>query len=363
MPFHEDGDRRMSRLTVFTLCSNNYLAYAKTLGESVVRHDPDARFVIGLVDERRPDLDYSRVGPFEILQVEEIGIPDFEGFWKRYNLVELNTAVKPFYFEHFFRERRSDVVVFLDPDVEVYSSLQPVVESLGSAAVLLTPHILTPIPVDGLSPAEPVFLRFGLYNLGLLAMADRQDARAFLEWWKARTAASGYDRPDEGLFVDQLWINLAPIFFNGIRIARHAGLNVAYWNLHERRLSQTDDHRWLVNGSDPLVFFHFSQLDRKDAHSISKVKTRYHFGNRPDLRELVQGYREQLVRNEVDRFQGVPCAYEERRLSSARDDRERSRRLRARRSPISFLAGTLASRLLEAATRTLQRFQARLAAR
>jgi len=353
----------MCRLTVFTLCSNNYLAHAKTLGESVVRHNPDARFVIGLADARRQDLDYSRLGPFEILPVEDVGIPDFEGFWRRYNLVELNTAIKPFYFEYFFRERRSDVVIFFDPDVEVYGSFQPILESLGSSAVLLTPHILTPIPDDGLSPAEPVFLRFGLYNLGFMAMAERHDARAFLEWWKARTAASGYDRPEEGLFVDQLWINLAPIFFDGIRIARHAGLNVAYWNLHERRLSQTDDRRWLVNDGDPLVFFHFSQLDPENPSSISKAQNRFHLGNRPDLRELVQGYRDQLMRNEIDRYRAVPCVYEERRWRSLRDDQEQFRRLRVQRSPVSFYATTLASRLVGAATKRLQRLQARLSAR
>jgi len=35
---------------IFTLCSNNYLAQARTLGDSVLKYS-DSKFVIGLVDQ------------------------------------------------------------------------------------------------------------------------------------------------------------------------------------------------------------------------------------------------------------------------------------------------------------------------
>ena len=41
-------------IVVFTLCSGNYLAQAKTLALSVLEHNPKCHFVIGLVD-RLPD--------------------------------------------------------------------------------------------------------------------------------------------------------------------------------------------------------------------------------------------------------------------------------------------------------------------
>ena len=59
-------------MIAFTLCSNNYLAQAKTLGDSFVRHNPAGHFVIGLVDRRREDVDYAALGPFEILPVEDL---------------------------------------------------------------------------------------------------------------------------------------------------------------------------------------------------------------------------------------------------------------------------------------------------
>src|ERR1017187_7472506 len=39
------------------------------------------------------------------------------------------------------------------------------------------------------------------------------------------------------MFVDQKWINLAPCFFENVKILKQPGCNMAFWNLHERHLS------------------------------------------------------------------------------------------------------------------------------
>jgi len=59
---------------VFTLCSINYLAQAKTLGDSVLRHNPGSRFIIGLIDKNHTGLDLSFLGNLELLEVEKVGI-------------------------------------------------------------------------------------------------------------------------------------------------------------------------------------------------------------------------------------------------------------------------------------------------
>ncbi len=87
----------------FTLCSNNYLAQAKTLGDSLIEHNPDYEFVIGLVDRKRDDVDYDFFRPHGIIEIEEIGIPKFAELGKRYGIIELNTAVKPFLFQHLLK--------------------------------------------------------------------------------------------------------------------------------------------------------------------------------------------------------------------------------------------------------------------
>ena len=72
-----------------------------------------------------------------------------------------------------------------------------------------------------------------------------------LEWWEKRCLKIGFDRPCEGLFVDQLWISLVPLFFSDVIIMRHKGLNMAPWNLHERAIAAVKkDEVLLTSGKD-----------------------------------------------------------------------------------------------------------------
>src|ERR1700732_3216661 len=71
-------------ITVLTLCSANYLAHAKTLGDSLAEHHPDFHFVIGLVDRVPKELTPSFWHPYELIPVEELGIPAFWEMVQRY---------------------------------------------------------------------------------------------------------------------------------------------------------------------------------------------------------------------------------------------------------------------------------------
>ncbi len=47
----------------FTICSNNYLAHAKTVGDSYLKYHPNNKFIIGLVDKLQDEYDYSHNCP------------------------------------------------------------------------------------------------------------------------------------------------------------------------------------------------------------------------------------------------------------------------------------------------------------
>ena len=96
----------------FTLCSNNYLAQAKTLGDSLLKHNLDIKFIIGLADKLDPTFDYSFFQPCEILPYNDLKFREFDGMVERYNIVEFNTAVKPYYIDYFF-ESHSECIVYI----------------------------------------------------------------------------------------------------------------------------------------------------------------------------------------------------------------------------------------------------------
>jgi hypothetical protein len=300
----------------FTLCSNNYLAQAKTLGDSIKELNPEYQFYIGLVDTFSAEIDYSSEIGFPIILSNEIGIPDFDSLWKKYSIIELNTCVKPFYIQYFIeRFTPIDYLFYIDPDILIYDDLKLIENNFeDSSELLLTPHILSPIPLDGKTPGENTFLNYGIFNLGFLGLKRPEKSNQFINWWKERTYILGFDQTSNGLFVDQLWFNLVPVFFENVKISKHPGLNIAPWNLHERKLARNRSVLF-TNQSFPLVFYHFSKYDLSDPELICKNYSRPNFESNLELKSYYQEYSKLLLNNGIQKLSKIRCSYVELRES------------------------------------------------
>jgi glycosyltransferase involved in cell wall biosynthesis len=274
-----------------TIVSNNYLAYARVLTRSFLAQHPDGRVYVLIVDRPDPALRYEEE-PFTSMFVESLGIPGFPHYSFRYSILELNTAVKPWFLLHLHRESGCDRICYFDPDILVTGDLSEIYERLDTADALLTPHVTAPIE-DGRTPSERDFLLSGIYNLGFLGIAFNERTLPFLDWWHRRLYRECLHEVERGLFVDQRWMDFAPSFLARTAIHRDPGCNVAYWNLMHRSLVRRDG-AWWVDGS-ALRFFHFSgyQLDRPEI--ISKYQNRFSLSGRSDLQALFREYGERLI--------------------------------------------------------------------
>lgn len=294
----------------FTICSNNYLAQAKALGDSLVQHNPDYRFIICLVDKQSSLVDYNYFKPHEILPVEQVPIADFENMILKYDITELNTAVKPFVFKFLFsRSATIANVTYLDPDIIVYDRFSDIENAYSNHTFILTPHINTPIH-DQLQLGEESFLNCGIYNLGFLGLNRTGHVFEFLDWWMERLKDRCYNKPMRGWFVDQIWINFVPVYYEGAFIMKHPGHNMAYWNLHERQL-QCKNGKYYVNETLPLVFYHFSGYNAIQPEGISKYQNRFTFETRPDLVKIFEDYRSTVLQNKHEQFFKIPCYFAE----------------------------------------------------
>ena len=152
------------RRAVFTIVSNNYLHYARTLLQGVAEHHPDCERFCVVVD-RDPTPSQRHRDEFEPILLDSLDLPQPTLFTFRYSILELNTAVKPWAFAALFA-RGFDEVVYLDPDIRVYHPLDDVFDLLAADAdIVLTPHLLAPI-TDDKHPNEMEIRRAGTYNLG-----------------------------------------------------------------------------------------------------------------------------------------------------------------------------------------------------
>jgi hypothetical protein len=289
-----------------TIVSPNYLAYARVLRDSLQVQAPQAQLhvlVVGRADAAtRAAVEQSGL---DAVFAEELGLPGFEQLAFQFDIVELNTALKPSFLKSLFA-RGFDQVVYLDPDICLYQAPAPVMEALGHAEIVLIPHSLAPV-LDGLRPSDIDFLRTGAYNLGFIALRRGTQALALLDWWEQRCLSHGFNDPGFGTFVDQKWLDLAPSYFDSVQILKHPGCNVAYWNLHERHLSGNASGP-TVNGA-PLVFFHFSGVDATAPGLLSRHQNRHVPAPGSLLAELVRAYCAKLLAAGHEKFSKLPYGF------------------------------------------------------
>ncbi|NVN99044.1 MAG: group 1 glycosyl transferase [Geobacteraceae bacterium] len=286
-----------SNNAVCTIVSKNYFAYARTLYNSIICHNPDLQFVVLLVDENDDVLDLAQE-PFLVLEVSNLNIPNFKQAAFKFDIIELNTNVKPSFLKYLLKNMGFLKVLYLDPDILLYHALSEVLDCLSISNIVLTPHCTSPIN-DDLKPTEQDFLQSGTFNLGFIGLSNSQETIRFLDWWEQRCLTLGFVELQTGLFVDQKWVNLVPCFFEGVLILKHLGYNMAYWNLHERVIKCVDG-QWIVNDKWPLVFFHFSGIVFNDQTQISHHQTRFNFSLRPDLLIIFREYHDLLSENGLE---------------------------------------------------------------
>lgn len=295
---------------IFTICTNSYLAQAIVLSASVKRFAKDYKFYLFLADELDPDISYNDFPNIEFVLAKSLPI-DFFSLVKKYNIIELNTCIKGTCFKYLFNEKGAEKVHYFDPDIELFEDIDTLDQHFDDAAILLTPHIVSPISWQEGSPNENLFLNHGLYNLGYLGLAKKGDYMNLLDWWENRTLTMGYYKTKEGLFVDQLWINYVPLFYpESSKILFDKGYNMGPWNLHERALSQKDG-KFYVNKTVSLKFYHFSSY-KHNRHEISG-NYRYTFASNPDMRQLYDDYQQKMIAAGVDNFVGKTWAYEQKK--------------------------------------------------
>lgn len=263
----------MSAPTICTIAAVNHLARVRVLHRSLLRTNPDVRFVALIIDDVE-GLGLDEV--FDTIDATEVVSPrELARMATMYEVTELATSLKPFLLASVQR-RFGGPACYVDPDVVVFGDLGPYLSPPPGNAASLTPHCLDPIPRDGLEPPDIHIQAAGSFNLGYCAVADDDLGHRLLGWWSDRLARDAIIDHANHRFTDQRWMDLAVSHFP-IHIVRDPTVNVAYWNLHERPL----DLEGVVDGvpsvlvqGNPLTFFHFSGFDPSAPTRFSKHMTR-----------------------------------------------------------------------------------------
>lgn len=299
-----------------TICSVSNLPQARVFAESLRKHHPEYRIFLGLLDRLELfDLDPEVLADFTVIELGQINFPGFENPVLEYDMEQLKSAVKPFML-HFilktFTELKS--LVYFDSDVQIFSSLKKVEEAINKHSLVVCPQALEPYS-DGIDfrPNERDLYRGGIFSSGFLGVRNGDRAKEILVEWGERILDLLSIGFKAGRKVEPIWLNLLPIYYGDeVGIIRERGLNVSYWNLHERVLFEGASG-WELVGGGPLISYHFTGFDWEEPWQIAERQNRYELTDRHDLAAMVDTWVSLLRGKEVERFQNYPCYYLGRR--------------------------------------------------
>jgi hypothetical protein len=307
-----------TRFVGCTAVTVSHLPRARVAAESWRQHHPESPFYVLLVDgDDRPVADE----PFETVRAAELGLAPEELAVQQgiYDAYELSCALRP----HVIRlllERDAEAVVFTDSDTRFYAPADDLARAAAGAGLVLLPTATQPVTLRRYFPASQIEYRQwmnGLFNCGLLAVG--QDGRDFVDWWADWLARDCLREPSAGLWVDQLWLDWAPVYFEHL-IMRDKSLNVAFWNLDERETHELDG-RPAVDGA-PLRHFHFAGFDPHRPELLSTYYTELAGlyeqvydrelpprPSNPVLDDLLRRYAQDLLRSGSDELRERPYDY------------------------------------------------------
>lgn len=295
----------MKKLHIFTSAACNYIPKVRMLFQSLRKHHPEAILHLALADEMVPELDLDAEPFDEVAAIADLGIPEWRAWAFSHSIVELATAIKPFFLSRLLAREDCGQVLYLDPDMVVFSRLDDIIESLQEASIVLTPHQTeAESSLAAIIDNEICSLKHGVYNLGFVGVANDSEGHRFAAWWSSRLYHFCRSEIHNGLFTDQRWIDLVPALFDGVGICKSPRHNTATWNLTTREMTRDQDGRYYVN-DQPLGFYHFTGFDN-GSHRI--MANRNAPGN-VAVQTLIEWYESNTRDLALDPLSKVPWAF------------------------------------------------------
>ena len=249
---------RDGKFAVCTYFDSNYLARGMVMLKTLLAHNPAvAPHVLCLDDATKPVLDAEfgdRITTIPLAELHRFE-PRLPGLRATRSPWEFYATHKPA-MGHYVMTARGpfEWVTFVDADTAFYGSLSPVFDELSGASIGLSSHRY--------GGPEDTRSRTGKFNAGFVSFHNGEVARRCVRDWQEDCIAWCKDRMmRDGRWMNQGYLSRWPERYPGVHVIKHAGANLAPWNLATFRIVL--GNRAMSIDGYPLIFFHFSGLSPK----------------------------------------------------------------------------------------------------
>ncbi len=235
-----------------TICSEQYLPYYRVQYESIKKHS-NVEPLLYFIGDNEP----TNLGT--VINITS---------WKS-NYSDLLThicSIRPNVVLDAFK-RGYNEVLFLGADVVFYDNPDSIFNKISD--VVITPHITSPLPEDGLFPSNETIAWAGYLNSDVVFWNNHGITRNFLNWQAKTQETKCVNGPKT--FLDQTWLNYVTSFLDA-EIIKDPSWNVSYWNFKQRNLNFREGKPFV--GNIPLLCYQFSGIDLHNPERISVHQNR-----------------------------------------------------------------------------------------
>lgn len=322
----------MGSIHFTTAASLNYLAAAVVALESALITHPEASASIYLYSQTEIEIaDLQRRIPHIRVDSNE-AIIDYQvvrSMRNYYSDIEFFSALKIFNLKQ--NRLSAAQVVHIDTDTLFLERLFDNFGDFTEVCIQLVPHCQSPYPRSQIYMRDLDLIRSGTINGGLISFFTEHPVTDFaLDWLLDHAQHHFFVSQRHGLYADQSWLSLLPTLFpDVIQIVKDPGINMAYWNLHERTLTGPDENmRFYVNTEHVLKMFHFSGYHYPSRELSVHVPKLWKLRYSTSLESLIDNYRTRIAEAKM-RLAGLPI--DSRRSLATRFGQihQRNRRMRA----------------------------------
>jgi len=268
-----------NEIALCTIINSNYLHYALALFESLKQQNSQFKFFIGLSNKYTKENTILKEKNITVLQLKDV-CSEIENADQIVDLYfekdddRFRWCSKSVLLQYLLKNKNYEKAFFLDPDLFFVNEFNFLSERLDEYNILLTPHWRTIQPEQNKTEFTLLF-KHGLFNAGFIGVNNK--AMDFLKWWLKANIYACESSLLSPLHDDQKYLDVVPIYFDKVKIIKHQGCNVAYWNLEECKRSIDAQQNVLINDTYKLIFIHFSAKTKQ--FILEKDKTLLPFLN------------------------------------------------------------------------------------
>jgi hypothetical protein len=299
-------------MLIQTVCTVSHLNKAMTMINSIRRFHNDVEFsilVTDIIPESKQKIKELVGLNIEILCCDDIGMDITEKMRLYYNAFEHSCACKFVAVYYQFSQRNRKECLYLDTDIYALNKLDSFFASL-TKDIVVTPHSLSickKFKGNTYEFCDLNIITVGHINGGILYFKNTPKSLEALEWLIESVQSGGFFAPGMSMYCDQHWVSLLPYYFyNNTEVLKDPSVNIAFWNIHERKLSEQND---IIMVNDKVAqLFHFSSFPVPNNGKLvgfsSENGTLGDITKHLFFQKLIKKYEQQLI-EERERFSGI----------------------------------------------------------